>query len=284
MRRSADTGRAWLLAAAMAAGFAVAADPVAVGRRASAEPFVGLPPAPGSIGAVRRAPDGSIVPARPAGSMPSARAPRFSARPIPALQETPPGWIADARTGCQIWNADPQPDESITWSGACAEGRATGPGILQWFENGQPTVRYEGEYREGRANGRAIYVWPDGARYEGDYLDDRWNGRGVFIWAEGERYDGEWQDGQQTGQGIYTWPDGGRYEGEWREGQRHGRGIHIWSNGYRYEGEWRDDVPHGNGTFWGRDGAYSGTWESGCFRDGSRRAAIVIDGEVTPCQ
>lgn len=284
MKRSRLGRRTGPLAAVLVVGVVASALLTASGGVGNAEPFVGLPPAPGSIGAVRRAPDGSIVPAAPGGLAAPARPPRFSSRPIPPVIDRPPGWIADARTGCQIWNADPQPDESITWSGACADGRATGPGVLQWFENGRPTVRYEGEYRDGRANGRAIYVWPDGARYEGDYLDDRWNGRGVFIWPQGERYDGDWQDGQQTGRGIYVWPDGGRYEGEWREGQRNGRGVHVWSNGYRYDGEWRDDVPHGDGTFWGRDGAYSGAWDNGCFRDGPRRAAIVIDAEVTQCQ
>lgn len=284
MKWSRHDGRVGPLAAAFVVGLVASALMTANAGVGNAEPFVGLPPAPGSIGAVRRAPDGSIVPATPGGLAAPARPPRFSSRPIPPIIDRPAGWIADARTGCQIWNADPQPDESITWTGACADGRATGPGVLQWFENGRPTVRYEGEYRDGRANGRAIYVWPDGARYEGDYLDDRWNGRGVFVWPQGERYDGDWQDGQQTGRGIYVWPDGGRYEGEWREGQRNGRGVHVWSNDYRYDGEWRDDVPHGEGTFWGRDGAYSGTWDNGCFRDGPRRAAIVIDAEVTQCQ
>lgn len=247
-----------------------------------AEPFVGLPPAPGAVGAIRRTPDGRIEPVPSGGG--AARPPRAAPRPIPQVVETPPGWIADARTGCRIWNADPQPDEAVTWSGTCVDGRASGPGVLQWFENGQPTVRYEGEYRDGRANGRALYIWPDGARYEGDYLDDRWNGRGTFYWADGERYEGDWRDGLQTGTGVYLWTDGGRYEGEWRDGLRNGRGVHVWANGYRYDGEWRDDVPHGAGTFWGRDGAYSGTWDNGCFRDGERRAAIGIDPELVQCQ
>ncbi len=42
-------------------------------------------------------------------------------------------WIADAKTGCQVWNPAPSPGESISWSGPCSNGKATGTGTLQWY-------------------------------------------------------------------------------------------------------------------------------------------------------
>ncbi|HJQ56860.1 MAG TPA: hypothetical protein VJ890_08130, partial [Vineibacter sp.] len=111
------------------------------------------------------------------------------------------GWIADGRTGCRVWNADPQPNETISWSGTCQSGFAQGRGTLQWFKNDKPSDRYEGEYR-----------------------DDNQHGRGVYTWADGDRYDGEWQNGEQHGRGVYASADGDRYDGEWQNGEQHGRG------------------------------------------------------------
>jgi hypothetical protein len=38
-------------------------------------------------------------------------------------------WIADTSVGCQVWNPHPQPNETIWWSGACANGLAQGRGV-----------------------------------------------------------------------------------------------------------------------------------------------------------
>jgi hypothetical protein len=255
-------------------------------QRAFAQSSVRLPPASQVIGTIRRGRDGQLE------LMPGARAPAQRRRggsiePEPDLPEASnlpeSGWIADARTGCQVWNTDPRPGETITWSGACAGGRATGPGILQWFENGHPMVRVEAEFRDGQSLGRGTFAWPDGARYSGEYSHSGWHGHGTFVWADGERYEGEWREGAQNGRGVYIWPDGGRYDGEWRDGQRHGRGVHVWADGTRYEGEWDEDVPHGQGTFTARRGVYAGTWTAGCFRSGPRRVAIGVDTTLAAC-
>jgi hypothetical protein len=43
-----------------------------------------------------------------------------------------PGWKVDARNGCWVWNADPQPGETVTWSGRCPRGPAQGQGRGEW--------------------------------------------------------------------------------------------------------------------------------------------------------
>jgi hypothetical protein len=209
-------------------------------------------------------------------------------------------WIADPRTRCRIWNAEPQPNESITWSGACRDGYAQGAGTLQWLENQRPTERFEGDMTRGRPNGRGVYIWPDGSRYEGDFRDgyrtgrgvQTWtdgarydgeyrngnmSGRGVYIWRDGARYDGDFRDSRFNGQGVRTWPNGDRYEGAFRDGKENGRGVYTWANGERYEGEWRDGKAHGTGTKTGRQGRiFSGQWSDGCFRDGARWATAGV--------
>lgn len=59
------------------------------------------------------------------------------------------GWIADAQTGCRVWSAQPEPTESVSWSGSCANGLAQGQGTLQWFKNGKPNGHSMGEFRDG---------------------------------------------------------------------------------------------------------------------------------------
>jgi hypothetical protein len=48
------------------------------------------------------------------------------------------GWVADARTGCRVWSANPQPDGSIRWSGECQNGLPPEPAALQWIRDGKP--------------------------------------------------------------------------------------------------------------------------------------------------
>lgn len=84
----------------------------------------------------------------------------------------PPAWIADSKTGCKVWNPSPQAHETIHWSGGCEGGYASGKGTLEWFENGRPGDRYEGEYQAGKRNGHGVVTMSNGTRIEGDWRND----------------------------------------------------------------------------------------------------------------
>jgi hypothetical protein len=85
----------------------------------------------------------------------------------------PPDWIADAKTGCKVWNPAPQQNEAIHWSGGCSkDGYAQGKGTLEWSENGRAGDRYVGEYEDGKRNGHGAVVDEHGNRVEGDWHDD----------------------------------------------------------------------------------------------------------------
>ena len=85
---------------------------------------------------------------------------------------TPPGWITATNQPCKIWNPAPQPDESVTWSGSCENGLASGQGVLRWTLNGKPDVEFDGVYRNGKRNGHGILITPDGNRVEGVWVND----------------------------------------------------------------------------------------------------------------
>ena len=85
----------------------------------------------------------------------------------------PPDWITTTNKACKVWNPEPQPNESVTWSGPCKDGFASGQGILLWTENGKPDVVYEGEYANGKRNGHGVLITPDGKRVEGAWVNDK---------------------------------------------------------------------------------------------------------------
>jgi hypothetical protein len=85
---------------------------------------------------------------------------------------TPPGWITATNQPCKIWDPEPQPNESVTWSGLCKDGLASGKGILRWTEDGKPDAEFDGEYTNGKRNGFGVMITPDGQRIEGEWVDD----------------------------------------------------------------------------------------------------------------
>jgi hypothetical protein len=96
---------------------------------------------------------------------------------VPAFAQTndrpmTPGWITTTNKPCRVWNPEPQANESVTWSGPCKDGYASGKGVLLWTENGKPDVEYQGEYQNGKRNGHGVIIAPDGTREEGDWFND----------------------------------------------------------------------------------------------------------------
>src|SRR5476649_1088556 len=112
----------------------------------------------------------------------------------PSLAQTRAGWIADPKTGCRVWNATPGPNESIDWTGKCEGNLAHGLGVLQWFKNGRPSDRYEGELRYGKPTGRGVMKTAGGDRYEGDWQDGKASGWGRLD-RNGMTISGSWTNG-----------------------------------------------------------------------------------------
>jgi len=129
-------------------------------------------------------------------------------------QTADPGWAADPKTGCRVWDPHPQPRQSISWSGRCIDGFAEGRGIVQWFKDALVFEKDEGEWHEGRQTGKGVQTWPTG------------------------RYDGELRNGEPSGHGVSTLGDA-RYDGEFDRGRPHGVGMLKNSSG-TFQGVWRD--------------------------------------------
>jgi MORN repeat len=123
-------------------------------------------------------------------------------------------WVA-TKDSCQLWDPNPQLEETVTWSGACANGRAEGAGSAKWTKGGAEIESDEGEWRDGRQAGKGVQTWP-GGRYEGALANGEPNGRGVLT-LQKLRYEGEFRDGRPNGTGSLT-AGGDTVSGTWKDG------------------------------------------------------------------
>lgn len=187
-------------------------------------------------------------------------------------------WLADERTGCKIWNAYPEPGESATWDGPCVDGYAEGTGTVQWFKDGEPNGRYEGERKSGKADGYGMNVWSNGDRYEGFWQDDTYHGWGTYAWANGSAYQGDWVEGKKHGDAIYVWPHGDRFEGTYRDNKPFG-GIYVRADGARFIAEIHDHtIGPGQRFFTPEERAYVRTVGSRVCRPGSAFFGLIDTG------
>ena len=117
---------------------------------------------------------------------------------------------------------------------------------------------YLGYLRNGRPEGRGVYVYGNGDRYEGEWRNGLPHGEGRFVLASDARYEGVWENGYIV-RGSTFYPDGTRYEGTFEAvqyvgtdivtSQPAGRGAFYFANGNRFEGEFFVGQPFGQGTF-----------------------------------
>ena len=165
-------------------------------------------------------------------------------------------WIVDTATGCKVWNENPAPNESISWSGKCEGGTANGQGVLHWYVNksgskkgnGDLSTTIEGFFKDGKLDGSGTITFSNGNKYVGEIKDGKFNGNGTFTWINGDKYVGEYKDGKQSGNGTFTGANSHKYVGEYNDNKRNGKGTFTDSKGNKYVGEFKDGKLNGNGT------------------------------------
>ena len=127
---------------------------------------------------------------------------RAGPTPLCTGETDTPCWMETAnQPGCHVWNPRPAPEETVTWSGACVDGKASGKGKSVWRfrrDGAWKTSGGEGELREGKSRyGHWVTFSSRGDVWEGPYVDGkhgRWVKRGTRgdvwqCWYRGERVD-----------------------------------------------------------------------------------------------
>lgn len=187
-------------------------------------------------------------------------------------------WRASTNNGCLVWDALPQPDETVTWSGICVNGKAAGRGteVFRYRTGGVwKQERYVGEMKDGKFDGWGVLLYDNNDRYEGEFVNGKRVGRGAYYHENGDRYEGDFNNDSRTGHGRFTYHGGASYEGDFVDGTFDGSGTFTFANGNRYEGHFRGGMPNGYGTFTSTTGdIMAGNWSNGCLRQGDRVAAV----------
>ena len=55
-------------------------------------------------------------------------------------------------------------------------------------------MKYEGEFKNNKIEGKGIWDWPNGDKYEGNFIDGKYNGFGILVYKDGKKYEGEFKD------------------------------------------------------------------------------------------
>ena len=90
-------------------------------------------------------------------------------------------WIeVGNRPGCYLWNPNPKPEETVTWSGTCVNGKASGKGRTEWRwrKDGEWRTSWgEARLREGKiVDGHVVMGLPSGTVGEGPFKDGKFHG------------------------------------------------------------------------------------------------------------
>ncbi|OQB15163.1 MAG: Penicillin-binding protein 1F [Firmicutes bacterium ADurb.Bin193] len=125
---------------------------------------------------------------------------------------------------------------------------------------------YEGELKDGKAEGYGVMIYPNGDRYCGYFSGNMREGEGILLCATGNSYKGEFRNDEINGFGTYLWQNGDRYTGQFKDGKFNGEGTFEWISGNSYTGQWLNEKFHGFGTFrWASGEVMSGQWYEGDY-------------------
>jgi hypothetical protein len=91
-------------------------------------------------------------------------------------------WIKDAEKNCWAANPNPEPGESVAWTGACENGLVSGEGTLTWSIRGKVVGRDQGTFKDGELSGHGSITQTGGASFEGDFP-----GKGVLTLPNGKK-------------------------------------------------------------------------------------------------
>ena len=99
-----------------------------------------------------------------------------------------------------------------------------------------PTFRYNGEFRDGKKQGKGVYIWANGDKFDGEFANDQASGKGRWEFSSGDIYVGDVLNAVMVGKGVLVAKNGDKYEGLFADSKPHGHGTYIFANGDRYEG------------------------------------------------
>lgn len=128
---------------------------------------------------------------------------------LDALEPTCPGQAEGAgcwmelsnHPGCQYWNGHYRPGQSVTWTGGCSNGLASGAGTLRIVLSGAQ-AEFTGFLEDGVFEGRCVVRVSNGDIYEGPVLNGLQHGHWVGRYKNGDVREGPLVDAVQHGRWV----------------------------------------------------------------------------------
>ena len=130
-------------------------------------------------------------------------------------------------------------EDKYKYTGDFVNDKWEGQGQLENYETGDI---YEGQFENGKINGKGIFKWKNGEIYEGDFVNGIKHGKGIHKFPEGSEYEGEYNNGIREGKAKYTWADGRIFKGYFKNGKPEGKGQIIY-NGKTVKCEYKEGKP-----------------------------------------
>ena len=172
--------------------------------------------------------------------------------------------------GCHVWDDHYYADQTVTWTGGCSGGLASGTGTLKRVR-GSEANEHSGLLQDGKRHGRWVVRFASGTVLEGPYVDGKRHGRWVERRSDGDVAEGSYVDGKLHGRWVLRDADGGVTEGSYVDGKLHGRWVMRLASGAVLEGPYVDGKKHGR---WVRRNA-DGDVTEGSYVDGKEHGRWV---------
>ena len=166
---------------------------------------------------------------------------------------------------------------SIYYEGDFVNGKKEGKGKL-FYDNGE---YYIGDFLNDKRNGKGIiYHKDDSFKYIGDFENDKLKGKGELI-NNKFHYLGDIDDGFPNGKGSLQINEYNIfYEGDFVEGKFEGNGKLIYPNGNYYIGQFLNGEKHGSGILFSSDHTilYEGDYAKGEYEGEGKLLIKGADG------
>ena len=208
-------------------------------------------------------------------------------------------WVADARTGCRIWDPRSDPSDTVTWTGQCVDGRAEGSGTSEWtrgtlrfvIDENLKAGRFDGRHLEKVYRNDKLVLSMDGSAtvseegktvFKGKKVHESGDEKDYIASEEGKFVDGSMVDGtitykkglvaqckleeggKFTGTCVIKGADGSVYDGDMKDGHKSGHAKTVGKDAENYDGAVEDGKANGYGKWSSPKGdTYEGDFKAG---------------------